>query len=325
MEILTNYNNDTLQLITSGSYQFSSSDLESGVIKLSVFSDGGSFLRDEDLIENTDFYISEDQLFLKPNEYLDREGFSEGNYNLQFDFISRYTQEEDSFYISEISPSRKEIRLSLQSTDSISDDLQDSVLSFLNENHDAYQFNSFLELSQGRLIPINGYAIDNITNDKRTLILKLNQPLPSNISTLANDFNIVNKFLSSQTETVFFRDVEELAISGLGLEIDEGYLTQDIFDEDINYSNYQSMTSSFGEEVFDEVKRQKKDINLNVDYSKFSNHVFFGSAESKLKNFKDKAVKLEGLYTQISSSLTFSSSKNVIDRRKNLFKDRKGN
>ena len=320
MEILTNYNNDTLQLITSGSYQFSSSDLESGVIKLSVFSDGGSFLRDEDLIENTDFYISEDQLFLKPNEYLDREGFSEGNYNLQFDFISRYTQEEDSFYISEISPSRKEIRLSLQSTDSISDDLQDNVLLFLNENHDTYQFNSFLELSQGRLIPINGYAIDNVTGDKRTLILKLNQPLPSNISTLANDFNIVNKFLSSQTETVFFRDVEELAISGLGLEIDEGYLTQDIFDEDINYSNYQSMTSSFGEEVFDEVKRQKKDINLNVDYSKFSNHVFFGSAESKLKNFKDKAVKLEGLYTQISSSLTFSSSKNVIDRRKNLFK-----
>jgi len=320
MEILTNYNNDTLQLITSGSYQFSSSDLENGVIKLSVFSDGGSFLRDEDLIENTDFYISEDQLFLKPNEYLDREGFSEANYNLQFDFITRYTQEEDSFYISEISPSRKEIRLSLQSTDSISDDLQDSVLSFLNENHDAYQFNSFLELSQGRLIPINGYAIDNITNDKRTLILKLNQPLPSNIQTLSNDFNIVNKFLSSQTETVFFRDVEQLAVSGLGLEIDQGYTTEDIFDEDINYSNYQSMTSSFGEEIFDDVKRLKKDINLNVDYSKFSNHVFFGSAESKLKKFKDKTVKLEGLYTQISSSLTFSSSKNVIDRRKNLFK-----
>ena len=49
-------------------------------------------------------------------------------------------------------------------------------------------------------------------------------------------FRIVNKFLSSQTETVFFRDVERLAISGLGLEIDEGYLTQDIFDEDIYYS-----------------------------------------------------------------------------------------
>ena len=320
MEILTTYNNDTLQLITSGSYQFSSSDLESGVIKLSVFSDVGSYLEGEDLQEDLDFYISNGQIFLKPNEYLDRTGFSEDNYNLQFDFITRYTQEEDSFYISEISPSRKEIRLTLESTDSISDDLQDSVLSFLNENHDTYQFNSFLELSQGRLIPINGYAIDNITNDKRTLILKLNQPLPSNISTLSNDFNIVNKFLSSQTETVFFRDVEQLAISGLGLEIDQGYATEDIFDEDINYSNYQSMTSSLGEEIFNEVKRLKKDSNLNIDYSKFSNHAFFGSAESKLKNFKDKAVKLEGLYTELSSSLTFSSSKNIIEKRKDLFK-----
>ena len=303
MEILTTYNNDTLQLITSGSYQFSSSDLESGVIKLSVFSDVGSYLEGEDLQEDLDFYISNGQIFLKPNEYLDRTGFSEDNYNLQFDFITRYTQEEDSFYISEISPSRKEIRLSLQSTDSISDDLQDSVLSFLNENHDAYQFNSFLELSQGRLIPINGYAIDNITNDKRTLILKLNQPLPSNISTLANDFNIVNKFLSSQAETIFFIDREGLAISGLGLEIDQGYATEPTSNVDI-YSNYNEITGSYGKNIINELQRQKKDINLNIDYGKFSNHVLFGSAESRLRNFKDKAVKLEGLYSEISSSLS---------------------
>ena len=320
MEILTTYNNDTLQLITSGSYQFSSSDLESGVIKLSVFSDVGSYLEGEDLQEDLDFYISNGQIFLKPNEYLDRTGFSEDNYNLQFDFITRYTQEEDSFYISEISPSRKEIRLSLQSTDSISDDLQDSVLSFLNENHDAYQFNSFLELSQGRLIPINGYAIDNITNDKRTLILKLNQPLPSNISTLANDFNIVNKFLSSQAETIFFIDREGLAISGLGLEIDQGYVTEPTSNVDI-YSNYNEITGSYGKNIINELQRQKKDINLNIDYGKFSNHVFFGSAESRLRNFKDKAVKLEGLYSEISSSLSKASSANIVDKRKDLFNE----
>ena len=58
MEILTNYNNDTLQLITSGSYQFSSSDLESGVIKLSVFRSNGSFLRSGDLTRDIGFYIS---------------------------------------------------------------------------------------------------------------------------------------------------------------------------------------------------------------------------------------------------------------------------
>ena len=54
----------------------------------------------------------------------------------------------------------------------------------MNENvgggiEDTYQFNSYLEISQGRLIPINGYAFDYVTKNKTTLIIKLNEPLPS--------------------------------------------------------------------------------------------------------------------------------------------------
>ena len=46
----------------------------------------------------------------------------------------------------------------------------------------------------------------------------------------------------------------------------------------------------------------------------------FELAEQKLKNFRDKAVKLEGLYFELSSSLSLSSSKHTVDRRKDLFK-----
>ena len=369
MEILTNYNKDTLQLISDNQeynvpnfweyYVDSYFDLkdtwDNGVgdywigqgvetkedfgrihwelagqnagrgypqVKLSVFRSNGSFLRSGDLTRDIGFYISQNQLFLKPNQFLDKEGFSEGNYNLQFDFIHRF-RENNLFYISEISPSAKEIRIEVDPNvyaDLFDDNLEKHILSFLNNQKDTYQFNSFIELSEGRLIPINGYAIDNVTNDKRTLILKLNQPLPTGIVTLSKNFRIVNKFLSSQAEKIFYRDVEGLAISGLGLEIDQGYLTEDIFEEDIDYSNYQSMTSSYGKDIFDEVKRQRKDINLNIDYSNFSNHTFFGSAESKLINFKNKVVKLEGLYGDISSSLAFSSSLRVVEKRKDLFK-----
>ena len=319
------------------------------IIKLSVFSEGGSFLTSGRL-ENeqppynrifSDFYIKNNQIFLKPNEFLDREGFSEGNYNLQFDFIQRF-KETDIFYISEISPSRKEIRIEVNEKiyeDAFDNNLKNHILYFLkqgdiidaneiftdfaNYSTGAYNFNSFLELSQGRLIPINGYAFDNITNNKRTLILKLNQPLPNNISTLSKDFRIVNKFLSSQSETIFFIDREKLAISGLGLDIDEGYSTEDttIIDD---YLNYNAITGSSGTNIINELQRQKKDINLNIDYSKFSNHAFFGSAESRLKNFKTKAVKLEGLYGQISSSLSNASTANVIEKRKDLFNQVEG-
>ena len=103
MEILSQYSNDNLQLIQDNHSTYSISDfnVNSDIIKLSVFSDAGSFLLSADLIINTDFFIKNNQLFLKPNEYLDREGFAEGNYNLQFDFINRLPREsgQNYFYI----------------------------------------------------------------------------------------------------------------------------------------------------------------------------------------------------------------------------------
>ena len=109
MEILQPYNNDTLQLISDNSdYTFTASDLQSGVVKVSVFTNIGLFLNSAELEKNIDYYIKDNDLFLKPNEYLDRSGFSEGNYNIQYDFLKRFIA---NFHISQISPSRKEIRL----------------------------------------------------------------------------------------------------------------------------------------------------------------------------------------------------------------------
>jgi len=316
MEILQPYNNNTLQLISDEtSYEFTPDLLENGVIKLSVFSDVGGFLDFSILEEGVDFYVRDNDLFLKPNEFLDRNGFSEGNYNLQYDFLDRLNT--DDLHLSQVSPSRNEIRLSVASG---SINTQDDIVSFMQGNENTYQFNSYLELSQGRLIPINGYAFDNVTGNKRTLVLKLNEPLPGDVSVLSTNFNISNKFLSSQTETVFFIDREGLAVSGLGLSIDEGYISEPVSTTD-SYDNYNSITGSAGLNLVEEIVRQQKDLNLNIDYEKFDGHVFFGSAKSKLQNFKTKAVKLEGLYNQISSSLTFSSSLKVIERRQHLFKE----
>ena len=191
---------------------------------------------------------------------------------------------------------------------------------YSGEVQDDYQFNSFLELSQGRLIPINGYAFDEVTNNKKTLILKLNEPLPTDIQTLSTDFKIANKFLSSQTETIFFIDREGLAVSGMGLEID---LTSvpDISPSNSSYDNYNQITASVGLNLVEEVNRLQKDLNLNIDYEKFDGHIFFGSAKSKLENFKTKMVQLDGLYSEISSSLSFSINSQVIEKRKDLFKE----
>jgi len=152
MEILQPYNNDTLQLISDNSdYTFTESDLQNGKIKISVFSDVNTFLQSEDLQNGVDFYVKDDELFLKPNEFLDRNGFGEANYNLQFDFVRRF---ESNFNISQISPTRKEVRLT-NSTISIDSNLRNIISDFMEEDssgevQDDYQFNSYLELSEGR-------------------------------------------------------------------------------------------------------------------------------------------------------------------------------
>ncbi len=318
MEILQPYNNNTLQLISDDtSYEFTPDMLDNGVIKLSVFSDVGSFLDFTILEQDIDFYVKDLDLFIKPNEFLDRNGFSEGNYSLQYDFLNR--SDTSNLHLSQVSPSRNEIRFSLVSG-SIDDDTQDNIIETMQGNEDTYQFNSYLELSQGRLIPINGYAFDNVTDNKKTLVIKLNEPLPSDIPILSTNFNISNKFLSSQTETIFFIDREQLAVSGLGLTIDEGYVNEPLSTTD-SYTNYNSITSSVGLNLVEEIVRQQKDLNLNIDYEKFNGHVHFGSAKSKLENFKTKAVKLESLHLQLSSSLGFTNtSTKVVNKRKDLFK-----
>ena len=328
MEILQPYNNDTLQLISDNSdYTFTYDNLTDGVIKISVFGDNGFFDSSGDLQENIDFYVRDDELFLKPNEYLDRNNFIEDNYNVQFDFLKRFPQ-VSLFHISQISPSRKEVRITAE-TFEISNELRDSISNFMNEDPNEaeekpYQFNSYLEISQGRLIPINGYAFDEVTGNKRTLILKLNQPLPTDIETLSTDFNISNKFLSSQTETIFFIDREQLSVVGLGLDIDTSFATSETTQINNSYDNYNEITASVGENIVEQVNRLQKDLNLNVDYKTFDGHVFFGSAKSKLENFKNKIVRLDTLFTEVSSSLAFKDTNNILEKRKDLFKQIKG-
>ena len=318
MEILKNFNDNTFELIADNTKSFELPETLNlnDVIKLSVLTDGGVYQSDYILEQNKDFYIKNQQVFLKPNEVLDRNNFTEGNYTLQFDFLTQWPLEElYSFYISEISPSRKEIRLKLNPLGSGEiDSTGVTALKTFFDEEESYGFNSFLEISQGRLLTITNYAFDSVTDNTVSLILKFDNAIPNNVNVLSTDFTIVNKFFASQTQDIFFIDREGLAISGFGLDIDEGYINDSVEVTD-DVRTYNSLTSSIGTSLIEDFNRNKKDLNLNIDYSKFENHAFFGSAKRKLQNFKDKAIKLEGLYKKLSDSLSVESTAKTTERR----------
>ena len=199
MKLIGNYSDDVKDLIQGDDSYNIPADIRlddhiagyASVIKLSVFQNG-LFQEEFDLEKNVDFYYKSEQIYLRPNELLDKEEFTEGNYTLQFDFVKRYQGENsEPLYISEISPTRKEIRLKSKDVETSPKVNQNQIANYLNETNvdnplpDDYKFNTFVELDGGLLIPINNYAFDKVTDGEggTSIVLKLNTPLPSNIST----------------------------------------------------------------------------------------------------------------------------------------------
>ena len=333
MKIVNTYTDRITDLITGDqSYelddiillQLSSDDYTPGVferpeIVLNVLT-GGNVGSTFTLERNTDFYVKNSQIYLKPNELLDREGFFAGDYDLRFDFVQPLNSNENNkLYLGEVSPSRREIRLSKES----GIDLNVTKLTHFftlrqNLGPNRYYFDCSIELPRGRSIPINNFYIDTRTGDTVSVILKLNQEFPTDVSIFSTDFRLVKTWFGSQQQTITFVDEENLATGGgRFLPVDTSYLTENTAIED-DVTTYSEIKTG-SEEVMSSFVQRKKDQNLNIDFSEFSNHVFFGSAVSKLENFKDKVVKLEGLYTQLSASLSISSSADEISHRENLF------
>ena len=165
-------------------------------------------------------------------------GVPSGNYLLQFDFLRNVfngdfnTGTDARFYISEISPSRKEVRLygrsGVNTNLLFNEDFRNNFNSKIGGND--YQFNFILGLSNGRKLPIVNFTFDLIseppTEENPTgnpsLIIRLNSPLPTNVNKF-DECSIEQEVLLTQTQNIFFvSDIETVTI-GNPLTIDTDF------------------------------------------------------------------------------------------------------
>ena len=108
------------------------------------------------------------------------------------------------------------------------------------------------------------------------------------------------------------------------MDYDEGMIEEigDVEFKREQYQNYNQLTSSFKQ--VDETAIQNGlsgSNNLKVDYNEFSNHVHFGSAVSKIDNFKLKASQIEDQLVRVSQSLNTGSLESVNSVRSTAFKN----
>jgi len=253
-------------------------------------------------------------------------------------FIDDVYMGDPNFYIKQISASRKEIRLYGRYGDNTNlyfDDMfMSELVNILGSLEDdcgtdgapnCYGLNYVLNIGQGKIITINNYAFDQITDPEHpSLILRLNTPLPDNIFELYA-VNIERKLLDSQTENIIYVSNISSMTVGESLKPDFDF-NSELYNDTITdtYQNQLQLnaSASINQETFDEIALENANEykNLNIDFSNFKNHVFFGSAASKLSNFKAKVVTIENHLRGISSSLALTGS-HVEERRKTLFND----
>lgn len=237
-----------------------------------------------------------------PETILEELGYTYGSYLVQFNVYRKKIVDlnEKVFFIKEISPDRKELRVSSNILSSLT--IQDGVVNFINEIQTASFYKDFLlNFGENKLVNAVNIALDKNT-DPYSVLIKLYEPLPKEFD-LKSSFWVVEELSEAITYEVQLapNPVEEviplLRSANFDVEIDEHSITPSPYTNiDELYSN-KSLTAY--QELLNSVN--KKGVYINVDYSDYSNFVHFSSAAQRLLNFKYKIELLESYTADINS------------------------
>jgi hypothetical protein len=247
--------------------------------------------------------IDDKYLFLDIKEDLNKLQYNGGVfrfvYNFLYDLVGSYNT--DKLFISEISPSRTELKLKLQSPDAQTsiDQLEDFLRLFLDEN--TFYSNFVLNFGQNKIIPIANVASDGTSS---TIYIKLFDPLPSDIQDQTLVWlskELLEPYVDSVQIDYSFENVNVNTIRGPRTEIEELYWNN----LESNYKSWTdllSLNTTTSDKLENYINSVRFGVDLNLDFTNFKNFVFYGSAKERVDNFLYK-VKLLEFYNENVSIL----------------------
>ena len=266
------------------------------------------------------------ELNIDPGQDLINEKFEQGAYNVVYNFLREKlnTSPDSLLFIQQISSDRTELRLA--SNIFSNEEIEATTNSFIAELNGSPFFEDFyLNFGNNILSIATNIALDDSNEEQYTIIVKLYDPLPSQIS-LKDTLWVV-----LQTAEVISFNIEftpkviqpspPLFIKGPNLDLK-------IKDEVNNSNIYQSLntlTSTILTSSKNELKSilNNKGIEIDVNYEDFNDFTYFSSATTRLENFYYKTKQITDYQEEIniilsditgstSSSLAVSSSLGVL-------------
>jgi len=271
------------------------------------------------------FKLIDNNVVIDPEADLKRQGYEEGNYNTLYNFLKNRlaSNPTNRYYIDQISSDRTEIRLN--TTTIPNDELISSTQEFIDYRNSSSVFIDFYpDFGDNNLIIANNILLDVTTNPTDpTVLIKLYEPLPTSldiqsqcwvVETIADPvaYNI------SITQTFDILD-QNIQLKGPNTNIS----VKDQINNSTPYTTYSSLTSNSSTLGTGSLQYQinsilaEKGLEINIDYSDYSDFVFFSSAQTRLENFYYKLALIDSY--QYSASIagpgatnTYISSSNTI-------------
>ena len=255
---------------------------------------------------------------LDPVQDLQNIGFDFGKVKSVYNFITYRLNSSptNQYFISDISSDRTELRLK---SNFISDDsLQISFEQFQNDFLNSPEFDEFyLNFGDNKYVVAVNTALDNTVNPF-SILIKLYEPLPQEFGVKSTCY-VVTKNGESVAYEVEFEDV--LTLIDTSIPIGPANINLELLNQispATTYKSYDEITatdlSGSYNQLINFLSGSNIGIDINVDYSDYSNFVFFSSAQQRLDNFVTKLTNISSsqadlnlIYSNITGSTSASS------------------
>jgi hypothetical protein len=248
------------------------------------------------------------QLYLDPEKDVRAAGYGRGITNVKYNFFTRHLLSNpnfvNNFWIKEISYSRTEIKVARQ--DLSNEELLSAFGAFSSLlAADAYYPTIYLNFGLDvQIISVNAVYVEEEGNGY--IIFKLYEPLPIEYD-LKSTFWVVTQVADSAEFNVSINVAPEAIVDSTAIKGPNFKVTvKDKVGQTTPYYSYESLLLTSVTSSFQQLKSMmdEKGIQINVDYSNFSNFIHFSSATERLYNFVYKVQLIESASAGLTQTNT---------------------
>ena len=277
----------------------------------------------DSIIGYTNYSLLDNNLYIDPVQDSSNLNVDTGIINVLYNFYRNELSSsvDSTYYISEISSNRTEVRLATNNLSEL--EVISSTNEFITYRNSQTNFPDFyLNFNNNELAIANNIKLDN-----GTVLIKLYEPLPLQFD-IKSQLWVVSKISEGTAyqldftlnSTQFTSSLNYISGPNFNLGI------KDQLNNSSEYTNYQSYTSASVTSSQYQLNSlfNTPGIEINIDYTDYSNFVNFSSATERLNNFYYKVSLIESASNQLTALdiispkasnvvATQNALKNVID------------